>query len=123
MSGVVDQILISGLQDFEHYYKQNPVDIKINDNKIIPSLSKYGKYLLKITPLLVGASFNQTTDATFIICHGLNDAKKALVNGKMHNILGVINLTEETNFNLIKSSSNWLNIFNESDRESKHFSF
>ena len=74
MSGVVDQILISGLQDFEHYYKQNPVDIKINDNKIIPSLSKYGKYLLKITPLLVGASFHQTTDVTFIICNWLNDA-------------------------------------------------
>ena len=28
----------------------------------------------------------------------------------MQNILGVINLTEETNFNLIKNSSKWLNI-------------
>ena len=69
MSGVVNQILISGLQDFEHHYKLNPVNIKINDNQIISSLSKYGKYLLKITSLIVGASFNQITDVTFIICN------------------------------------------------------
>ena len=43
---------------------------------------------------------------------------------KIHNILGVINLTEETNFDLIKSNSKWLNIiFNESNREAKHFNF
>ena len=110
MSGVVDQILISGLQDFEHHYKLNPVNIKINDNQIISSLSKYGKYLLKITSLIVGASFNQITDVTFIICNWLKHSEKALINGKMQNILGVINLTEETNFNLIKNSSKWLNI-------------
>ena len=43
---------------------------------------------------------------------------------KIHNILGVINLTEEANFDLIKSNSKWLNIiFNESNREAKHFNF
>ena len=105
MSLVVDEILISGLQDFERYHKLNPIDVKINDNQITPSLSKYGKYLLKITSLLLGASFNQKTDVIFRTCNGLNDRKKALINGKIHNILGVINLTEEANFSLIKNSS------------------
>ena len=41
ISGVVDQILISGLQDFKHYYKLNPIDIKINHNQIKSPLSKY----------------------------------------------------------------------------------
>ena len=59
------------------------------------SLSKCGKYRLKITSLLLGASFNQTTDVIFITYNGLNDAKKALINGILHNILSVINLTEE----------------------------
>ena len=27
----------------------------------------------------------------------------SLINGKIHNILGVVNLTEETNFDLIKT--------------------
>ena len=105
MSLVVDEILISGLQDFERYHKLNPIDVKINDNQITPSLSKYGKYLLKITSLLLGASFNQKTDVIFRTYNGLNDRKKALINGKIHNILGVINLTEEANFSLIKNSS------------------
>ena len=95
MSLVVGEILISGLQDFERYHKLNPIDIKISDNQIISSLSKCGKYRLKITSLLLGASFNQTTDVIFITYNGLNDAKKALINGILHNILSVINLTEE----------------------------
>ena len=44
MSGAVDKILTSGLQYFEQYHKLNPVDIKINDIKIILSLSKHGKH-------------------------------------------------------------------------------
>ena len=41
---------------------------------------------------------------------------------KCNNIIGVINLTEETNYNLIKQSSTWLNIIlKESNREVKHF--
>ena len=50
MSGIVDQILISGLQDFEHYYKLNPIDIKINDNQILSSLLKY-EYEKKVAVL------------------------------------------------------------------------
>ena len=74
--------------------------------------------------MLLGASFNQTTDVIFITCNKLSGAKKALTNGKTHNILDLINLTEQENFELIKSSSKWLNIiFNERNREAKHFSF
>ena len=61
MSRVVDEILISGLQGFGQYYTLNPIDNKKNDNQIISSLSKYGKYRLKFTSLLLGTSFNQTT--------------------------------------------------------------
>ena len=124
MSHVVGEVLISGLQDFEQYHKLNPINIKINDNQIILLLSKYGKYRLKITSLLISSSFDQTTNVIFITCNGLNDAKKALINGKIHTILNIINLTEEANFDLIKNSSSWLNIiFKKSNREAKHFSF
>ena len=76
MSHVVGEVLISGLQDFEQYHKLNPINIKINDNQIILLLSKYGKYRLKITSLLISSSFDQTTNVIFITCNGLNDAKK-----------------------------------------------
>ena len=105
MSRVVDKILISGLQRFKQYDKLNPIDIIINDTQIISSLSKYGKYRLKTISFFISTSFNQTTDVMLITSNRLNDAKKALVNGKIHNILGIINVTEETNFNLINKTS------------------
>ena len=64
------------------------------------SLSKYRKYCLKIKSF-ISTSFNQPTKYN-LYGNGLNNAKKALINGKMCNILDVINLTEETNFDLIK---------------------
>ena len=113
MSRILDEVLISGLEDLKQYPKLNPVDIKVDDSQIISSLSKCWKYRLKIMSLLISASFNQTANVIFITYIGLNDAKKAL-----------INLTEEANFDLIKSSSKWLNIiFSESNREAKHFNF
>ena len=124
MSPVVEEILISGLQEFKQYHKLNPIDIKTDDNQILSSLSNYGKYRLNITSLLISVSFSQTNNLIFITCNGLNDAKKALKKGKIHNILGAINLTEKTKFDLIKKSSTWLNIiFRESNREAKQFSF
>ena len=104
MISTVDEILISGLQNFEQYDNLNPIRIKIDDSQIIPSLSKYRKNRIKITLLLLSASFNQTTNVTFITCTGLNDAKKVLIKGKIYNIFGVINLREEANFGLIKGS-------------------
>ena len=124
MSPVVEEILISGLQEFKQYHKLNPIDIKTDDNQILSSLSNYGKYRLNITSFLISVSFSQTNNLIFITCNGLNDAKKALKKGKIHNILGAINLTEKTKFDLIKKSSTWLNIiFRESNREAKQFSF
>ena len=35
-------------------------------------------------------------------CGGLNDAEKALINGKIHNILGVIDLPEIPTLNVIR---------------------
>ena len=78
MFHVIDEILISSLQNFEQYQKLNSIDIEINYNQIISSLSKYRnyRYRLKITSLLLSASFNQTTNVIFITCSALNDTKK-----------------------------------------------
>ena len=60
---------------------------------------------------MISALFNQTTNVIFITCNGLKDAKTALINGEIHNILGVINLTEETNFDLIKTVQSGLILY------------
>ena len=76
MSRIVDEILISGLQDLEQYHKPNPIDITIHNSQIISSLSEYRKNRLKIMSLLISASFNQTADIVFITCNGLNYEKR-----------------------------------------------
>ena len=78
MFHVIDEILISDIQNFEQYQKLKPIDIEINEKQVILSLSKYGnyRYRLKITSLLLSASFDQITNVIFITCSGLNNAKK-----------------------------------------------
>ena len=39
------------------------------------------------------------------MCNGLNEAKRALINGKLHKILDVINLDQMRNMDLIKGES------------------
>ena len=41
----------------------------------------------------------------FVICRELNDAKVALINDKISNILGVINLNKIENWEYIKGKS------------------
>ena len=123
---VIDKTLINGLQNFEQYQKRNPIDIEINDSQIISSLSKYRnhRYCLQVTSLSLRALLDQTTNVIFITCGGLDDAKKALINGKIYNILGVIKIAEIPMFDIIKRQSKWINaVFSEDNREATHFSF
>ena len=39
------------------------------------------------------------------MCNGLNEAKRALINRKLHKILDVINLDQMRNMDLIKGES------------------
>ena len=58
--------------------------------------------------------YYQTTNFILITCGSLNDPKKTLINGKIHNILRVINLAEIPTFDLIKGQSKWINaVFSE----------
>ena len=45
----------------------------------------------------------------FVTCRELNNAKAALINGKIVNILGTINLNKINNWEYIKGKSLWVN--------------
>lgn len=60
----------------------------------------------------------------FISCSGLDDAKKALINGKLYETLGAINLSDIRNLENIQGDSRWINtIFDEDILKSDHFVF
>ena len=45
-----------------------------------------------------------------VSCVGLNDCKKADVNGKRTDVLGIIHTENIANWNQLKSTSSWVNI-------------
>ena len=46
----------------------------------------------------------------FVNCRELNNAKTALINGKIYNILGIINLNKINNWGYVKGKSLWVNV-------------
>ena len=60
--------------------------------------------------LLVSSSVQSDTKQIFVTCRELNDAKVALINDRISNILGVINLNKIENWEYIKRKSFPLNV-------------
>ena len=70
------------------------------------------------------SSIQNDTKQTFVTYGKLNNAKVALINGKISNIPGVINLNKIENWEYVKEKSLWVNInFNslEEIKSTEHF--
>ena len=75
---------------------------------------------------MFSSSVQNDTKQIFATYRELNDEKVALINGKISNILGVINLNEIENWEYIKGKSLWVNVNFNSLGEAKstdHFCF
>ena len=75
---------------------------------------------------MLPSSITNDTKQIFVTCKELNNAKTGLINGKIYNILGVINLNKINNWDYIKEKSLWVNVnFDEPKQISngKHLSF
>ena len=82
------------------------------------------KYCFIITSFLLSLSFKVETNVIFMLCSGLNGAKKALINGKLYEMLGVSNLSEICKLKNIRGSSRWVNAVSDKDiKKSDHFAF
>ena len=100
---IIDEITIGGLQNFKKYSSLNPMEIHLSDNNIISTLTKYKKYKYRfiITGLLFSSSFINDTHVFFITCNELNDSRKASINRKIYNTLGIINISQIKNWDKI----------------------
>ena len=127
---IVDEIRIVGLQNYNIYEKLNPIEINVRNTEIQGKLSTYGnqryKHRFTINRLLISSSVVQDTNAIFLICNGLNDARDSLINGKLYKSLGIININETRDWTKIKGESKWIDIiFNDFENPTlaKHFAF
>ena len=92
---IIDPILILGIQNTDYNFL-NPIYISINSDVVIQKLTKYKKYRYRfvLESILFSSNIENETDVIFVVCNGLNNAKHALINKKLENILGVCYLTE-----------------------------
>ena len=74
MKETLDTIMVKALQKFEKF--------------------KYSVYQVMLKNILFSANIVNNTQQIFITCYNLDSARKALINGKLYSILGIINLSE-----------------------------
>ena len=87
-------MIICTQQWFEIAGGLNPVQIEIDDDRILNMLKKYKnvRYRLRPLGLLFPGSIKNDTEQIFTTCRELNDVKKTLINCKIYGLLGIIDL-------------------------------
>ena len=101
---LIDTIYVKGLQQYDQCDKLNPVQILIKSNTVIADLTRYKnhKYSFLVDRLLFSSAITNDTNTIFITCNGLNEAKTALAHAKIFKVLGVINIMQIRNWELVK---------------------
>ena len=89
----------------------NPVQIEINNDRILNMLKKHKNIYYKLKPkvLLFLSSIKNDTKQIFVTSRVLNNTNADLINGKIVNILGIINLNKINNWEHVKGKSLWVN--------------
>ena len=94
MQEPIETIIIRAQQKREIAGGLKPVQIKIEDDRIINAVKKRKNVIYKLTPLgiLFPAFIENNTKQVFMTCRELNYVKKALNNSKIYGLLGIIGL-------------------------------
>ena len=112
MTEILDTLLIKALQSYDRYTILNPLDIDIRSNYMTEKINNYKGYMYEvcIRNLLFSAGIKSDTQNIFLICHNLNSAKKALINGKLYSLLGIVNLSEINNWSEVQGKSIYVSV-------------
>ena len=100
MAQPIETIIIRAQQNFDIAGGLNPIQIKIEDDRILNVLKMYKNVLYKITPLglLFPASIKNDTKQIFITSKELNGLKKSPLNGNVYDLISVIDLNKISNW-------------------------
>ena len=119
MNDPIETVIIRGQQKFDLYDVLNPIQIQINNGRILNTLKKNKNVNYKLTPIgiLVPSSVKNYTNQIFVTYRALNNTKVPLINRKIYNIHAIINLNKINNWEYITRKSLWVNAsFNETDQ-------
>ena len=115
----IETVITRAQLSFEIAGALNPVQIEIDDDRVLNILKRYKNVRYRLTPLgiLFPTSVKNDTEQIFLTCRELNDVKKSLINSKIYGLLGIIDLTKINNWDKIKGQSLWINATLEKQKE------
>ena len=94
------------------YTVLNPLEIDFRSNYLTDKINQYQGFIYEVCVrnILFSSAIKNETQNIFLTCHSLNSAKKALINGKIYSLLGIVNLAEIKNWSKIKGSSIYVSV-------------
>ena len=115
MFTTVDSLIVLGIQDLKQIAVLDPIfkDIGTTEpfnNFIQKCPPEKFIYRFTLTSITISTSMKSLNNTILITCVGLNECKKADVNGKEVNVLGVIHTESINNWEQVKETSSWINI-------------
>ena len=101
---IIDFIIARGQQGFEDGKEINPIEIKIENNKIQNIFDRFekNKIRFKLNGILFASSIKNNTEKIFLQTAGLSSVNYALMNDKYKQMIGIINLNEIQNWSKMK---------------------
>ena len=124
----METLLVKALQNYGRYTVLNPLEVNLRSNYLNHKIDEYKRFTYEVIlrNLLFSSSITNDTQNIFATCQNLGSSKKALINGKIYGVLGIINLREIKNWGAIKGNSIYVNVkFHDSHfmENAKHFGF
>ena len=119
---VLDFVIIRGQWIFEEGREISPIEIKIEGNRIQNLFDNYKNNKIRFRPigLLLASSRVNDTEKIFLQKTGLKSAKYALLNEEYKQIIGIANLNQIKNWEILKTSSKWVDITFQEQKDNKN---
>ena len=111
MAEPIQAMVFHTQQSFEVVGGLNSIQAELEDDRILNALKRYKNVMYKVTPLglLFPASIKNDTKQIFVTCKELNGVKKSILNGKVQDLLSIIDLDKINSLKKIKGQSIWIN--------------
>ena len=112
MSQPIESVIIRAQQNFNVAGGLNPVQIEIEDDRIINIFKKYRNVVYKVTPLglLFPASLKNDAKQIFITRKELSGVKKSILNRQVNDLIAIIDLDKISSWIEIKGQSIWISV-------------
>ena len=117
MSQPIETVIIRAQQNFDVVGGLNPKQIEIEENKIINVFKKYRSVLYNSPWLIISGIAKKRHKADIYHWKRTEWDEKAILNGKIYDLIAIIDLNKISIWTEIKGQSIWVSVFFKDQKE------